>query len=159
MKENNVYIAVGSHASGKSTWWDIAWWNGHLDPRKFIRINFEDIRMDLLGDETDISSERAVETIAYANYKQALSNRIENIYWDHTSHTIKKRKVLIDLAKKAGYKVFAVYFDISKKECQKRNQSRDRVVKEDIFNFVWNSINKNPPQLEEGFYDIITVSE
>jgi len=44
-------------------------------------------------------------------------------------------------------------------ECLKRNNSRDRVIKEDIFEFVWNSIEKNPPQLEEGFYDIITVSE
>ena len=159
MKEKNIYIAIGAHGSGKSTWWDLAWHRGHLNAKKFMRINFEEIRMDLLGDETDISSERAVETIAYANYKQALSNGMENIYWDHTTHSLRERKVLIDLAKKAGYNVFAVYFDLPKEECEKRNKSRDRTIKQDIFDYVWKSIKDNPPQLDEGFKDIITILE
>lgn len=159
MNDKKVYIAIGAPASGKSTWWDIAWKNGHLSPKQFARINFEKIRLDLLGNEEDYSSEKAVEHIALVNYKQALSNRIKNIYWDHTSHTLKERRILISYAKKAGYKVYAIWFNIPLTSCLERNLKRERVTDIKQLNFIYNHILKNPPDLDEGFDDIIMIEE
>lgn len=163
MNDKKVYIAIGAPASGKSTWWDIAWSNGHLSPKEFARVNFEKIKLDLFGDENDKDKEdpydKYVANLAFTNYKQLLSNKIKNIYWDNTSHSVKARKILIDLAKKAGYKVYAIWFNIPLTSCLERNLKRERVTDIKQLNFIYNHILKNPPDLDEGFDDIIMIEE
>jgi predicted kinase len=152
-----VFLAVGCPGSGKSTWWKDQLAKGFI-PASSFRINMDEIRKELTGNESDQTRNYAVSKIAEVKLKAALSERIPVIYWDNTSTQAKYRKNVISLAQAAGYKVVCVFWNLPLAVCKMRNNSRDRVVPEDVIEKMHNAITSNPPKLEEGFSEIITFS-
>lgn len=150
-------MAVGCPGSGKSTWWKEGLKNGSI-PTKAIRINMDEIRYQLTGNEADQSKNFVVSKIAETKLKSCLAERIPVIYWDNTSTKLKYRKPIIELAKQAKYNIICVYWDLPIDECKKRNKSRNNVVPEDVIDRMYASIRENPPSNEEGFDDIIVIN-
>lgn len=152
-----VFIAVGCPGSGKSTWWKKGLDDGSI-PNTSIRINMDEIRYELTGNESDQTRNYAVSKIAEVKLKSCLSERIPLIYWDNTSTKAQYRKNVISLAKAAGYNVVCLYWNIPINVCLDRNSKRARKVPEDIIRTMHNNIANNPPKNEEGFDDIIVLS-
>lgn len=153
---NSVYCAVGIPGCGKSTWWKLAKDQGLIGSNA-IRVNMDDIRKDLTGDEGDQTQNAKVAQIARMNLHEALSNGVEAIYWDNTSALRKYRRDIVKAAKKANYKAVAVWFDLPFELCVERNEGRDRVVPIDVLERMYDSIQKTPPDYDEGWDDIIVI--
>jgi predicted kinase len=154
-KTNVVYIPVGVPGSGKSTWFA----NQGFDPNKTAYVSMDDIRGKLCGDVSDQSQNAKVGAIAKSMFTLALSIEIPVVYWDATSVKRKYRKELISLAKKAGYKVVAVFFDIPLEVSKVRNAGRDRVVPEHVLDAMYKSMTDQPPTKDEGFDKIIRITD
>ena len=152
-----LMMAVGCPGSGKSTWWFDGLKNGSI-PKESIRINMDEIRKEMTGDESDQSKNYVVSKVAQVKLKSCLSERIPVIYWDNTGTKAKYRKEVIQLAKQANYNIICVHFDLPLKVCLSRNANRGRVVPKDIIENMYNSIKENPPKNEEGFDDIIVIN-
>jgi predicted kinase len=152
-----LIIAVGCPGSGKSTWWKEGLRNGSI-PKQSIRINMDEIRYELTGNESDQSKNFVVSKIAETKLKSCLAERIPVIYWDNTSTKAKYRKPIIELAKMANYNVICVFWDLPLSVCKERNNSRLRVVPEDVIERMHNSITENPPVKDEGYDDIIVIN-
>ena len=156
---NTVYIAVGAPGCGKSSWWERALAEGKIDGETSQRVNMDIIRKDITGSVQDQSKNALVAKIADQNLKSALSHRIPVIYWDNTSAQPRYRKNVIKQAKKAGYKCVAIHFDLNLETILERNAGREIVVPEDVVRRMFNSIKKNPPDMDEGYDNIITILE
>jgi predicted kinase len=152
-----IMVAVGPPGCGKSTWWETGRKNGAI-PDQSIRINMDAIRKEMTGSESDQSKNYVVAKVAEIKLKACLSERIPVIYWDNTCTKAKYRKDIINLAKSAGYKIIAIYFDIPFKMCLQRNTLRTRKVPEDVIERMYASIHANPPTKDEGFDDIIVIN-
>lgn len=157
---NQIYIAVGAPGSGKSTWWENGIQNGIIPQEgETIRINMDEIRKKITGNESDQSQNTKVAKFAQESLKNALSLKVPTIYWDNTTARPRYRKEIIRPAKAAGYECICLYFKLPVEIVLERNLTRERFVPEDIVRRMWNSIKKNPPSLEEGFDNIITIYE
>lgn len=155
--QKTVYVAIGPPGCGKSTWWLHSITNGLIPADRSVRINMDDIREDLTGNAEDQTQNALVAKVAHQNLLNALANRIDLIYWDNTSARPKYRKAVIKPAKEAGYKVVGIYFNLPEDIVKSRNAGRDRKVPEDVIDRFIASLNQNPPTVDEGFDDIITI--
>lgn len=154
-----IFMMVGAPGSGKSTWWEDAVRSGRIDQTKAVRINMDTIRKELTGNAEDQSKNGMVARIADQNLVNALSHRIPVIVWDNTSARPKYRKNVIKEAQVADYDVVCVYFDLDLETVQLRNELRERVVPKDVVERIYNSIQQNPPTEDEGFSQIIRITE
>jgi predicted kinase len=142
-----VYIAVGVPNSGKTFWWKQSIENGLIPENMTIYINPEEqakelaIRGDII---VSIANEYSLSL-----YKNSLSVGIPIIYFDGYFITKESRKLIIDEAKKIGYKVVCLWFNVSLKKCEDRNKDLKQKIK-----IVDEYIQKEPPSLEEGFDSI-----
>ena len=91
----------------------------------------DDERERLCGDASDMSKNQEVYELCYKKLVNNMRVR-KNTIWDATSISRKMRKQLIDTARRHGARISMVVFDISIYEILKRNQSRSRVVPEDV---------------------------
>lgn len=149
-------MAIGIPGSGKSTWWETAVANGTI-PSTALRINMDTIRKELTGSEENMSKNDLVAKVAKSTLRSALANGIEVIYWDNTSARRKYRKDVIEDAKKANYEVIGIWFKVPLEVAKARNASRTRKVPEDVLDNMYKSIQDTPPELTEGFTQIIVV--
>ena len=148
------YILIGVPASGKSTW-----------------LSEEGVDAEVLA-----SSDNTIEVVAARygmTYSQGFKTLIDfaqlvfendlktaikdnlNIVIDRTNLTPKVRKRFIDMFKKAGYKITAIYFETPQQaEWDRRIKSRPG---KEIPDYVLKSMSLNftIPSLEEGFDEII----
>ena len=99
-----LILACAAPGAGKTTWWKEGLKNGSI-PQQSIRINMDEIRYELTGNESDQSKNHVVAKMAESKLKNCLSERIPVIYWDNTNTQAKYRKPLVQLGKSAGYNV------------------------------------------------------
>ena len=152
-----LIIAIGAPGSGKSTWWEEGLKNGSIPPQA-VRINMDTIRKEMTGDEANQTINQVVYKVAENKLRAFLSERIPVIYWDNTCSKPKARKSIIELAKEAKYNILGVLWDLPLEVCLKRNKSRKRVVPEEYIANMHANIKINPPRKEEGFNDIIVIT-
>ncbi len=152
-----LIITCGAPGSGKSTYYREGLKNGSIPPQS-IRINMDDIRAEVTGNQADQSKNNVVYRIAEAKLRASLSERIPVIYWDNTSSKARVRKPLIQLAKEAGYNVLGVYWELPLDVCLSRNRNRQFVVPEEFITHMHENFKLNPPRKEEGFDDIIVIN-
>jgi len=141
-----VVLAIGLPGSGKSSW--------------FKRHNITPLSSDLLRSLLfDDPTEQRFQDLIFSNLRSMLKARLiarrPMNYVDATNLTSHDRHAWIKLAKDYGYDVQAVFFDVPLEVCLERNQTRERVVGEDVMRRMSGKL--KPPTFEEGFSKITVV--
>lgn len=138
-----VILLVGLPGSGKSTW---AAANG------LPVISSDHVREMLADDATDQTiHKRVFATVRYlVRHRIAIGRRVTCV--DATHLTPKERRPYL---KMVGCQVEAVYFATPVEECQRRNQSRARVVPAEVI--LRMAARLVPPSKTEGFQRIRVI--
>lgn len=119
----------------------------------------DDIRFEMTGNSADQSKNREVWDEAYNRLKQEL--QIGNtVVFDATFANQKQRRDFINFSKENGAeKVQGIFLDIPLELAKERNLNRERVVPEYALDRMHKSIQKFPPELEDGLDGIFTLDE
>ncbi len=143
---SKIVITVGLPGSGKST---------YLARQKVNAISSDEIRRLLADDPTDQSIHAKVfATIRYLiRQRIAVGRRIT--YVDATHLTRWERRPYVQLARRYGSKLEALYFNVPIEICIKRNKKRDRKVPEEAIRKMANRL--QPPTKKEGFSRVIEL--
>jgi predicted kinase len=113
----------------------------------------------MLGNARDRSSQEAVWIEANRRTQEALSGG-QGVVLDATFLERWKRKDMLDFLRAQGAtKIIGVIFDIPATVARERNAARDRVVLEDVMQWMEGRLAEEPPQLEEGFDALCTMQE
>jgi predicted kinase len=139
-----IVITVGLPGSGKST---------YLERRGLNAISSDEIRRLIADDPRDQSIHaRVFATIRYLIRQRLAVGRPET-YVDATHLTRWERKPYIQLARRHGCEIEALFFDVPVDVCIARNQLRERVVPGQA---IWEMSRKmQVPALEERFYRVV----
>lgn len=137
----SLIITHGLPASGKSTW---AEEQVRLNPAKAVRVNRDDIRTVLFGEEYHSGSfpqksEAEVTQVSDALIREYLADGRE-VYVDNTNLNPKNISQLVDVARELGAEVKQEYFNVPVEECKRRNKLRaeagGRDVPDSVFDFM-----------------------
>ena len=147
-------IAIGIPGSGKTT---------VLKPLAerygLTYINRDDIREEMLGDARDQSQNKAVWEEANRRTVASLAHST-SVVLDATFVESWKRKDMISFLHEAGASpIVGVFADVPLEVAKERNQGRDRVVPDDVLEWMHKKIQSEPPSLEEGFDALIGLDE
>ena len=97
---------------------------------------------------------------AHDNMKETFKNAIannENIVWDQTNLTRRKRASIINQVPN-HYRIVGVVFEVPEDVRRQRQEGRtDKHIPDDIITNMANSY--EPPQKSEGFDKIITIND
>ncbi len=142
-----IVVLVGLPASGKSTW---------LERRGVAALSSDFLRVLLADDATDQSIHRQVfAALRYlARARLRIGRRL--VYVDATHLTPRERRPWIEMARRYGSRVEALYFDTPIGECLRRNRMRDRVVPEEVIERMAARLVR--PSRAEGFDRVRVVS-
>lgn len=128
-------ILIGIQGSGKSTFYE----------RRLARTHLR-ISMDITG--TRPREQRLIE--------ECLGGKKEFVV-DNTNSTIAQRKVFIEPAKAAGFRVIGYYFPPDVKEALKRNAERTGKAKVPVPGIYRTMKYFQPPTYTEGFDELWEV--
>lgn len=134
-KISEAIIFVGLQASGKSTFYKENFFATH------IRINLDMLRT------------RHRENLLI----QACLHAKQSFVVDNTNVRIEERKVYIQAAKAAGFKVIGYYFDTDVQTCIRRNRLRGEVERISDVGLFSTVKRLQFPTLSEGFDQIYIV--
>jgi predicted kinase len=138
-------IAIGVPGSGKST---------YMKTLDAVYVSSDAIRKELFGDENSQENPSKVFGILNSRIKEALESG-KNATYDATNVSRSSRKKIFkDYRNKADI-IVAYYFETPIEEAKRRNNSRDRVVPEEVIDRMFSNL--TPPTFEEGFDKIIYI--
>jgi predicted kinase len=153
MKQPILYIAIGASGSGKSTIFKKL---KPLNPN-LNYFSWDQLRLDWYDSE-DYSNawrlaneDKSFKSKADINFCNLLKHH-KDLFIDNTNLTEKRRRSFILPAKKLGYKIVAIVFNVPLKTLIDRQTSRtDKYVPEDAVKIQFNSL--QPPA--EGEFDMV----
>lgn len=143
-----LYVAIGIPGSGKTT----------SKPCNTWSVCPDNIRAYFYGDASIQGDGKKVFSIAYNSAQRLLADG-KDVYFDATNTTKYTRQLLLKKLKPYASKCVALYFNIPIDVCKRRNAHRSRVVPEHVIDRMYKQLSFNPPTIEEGFDDIIEVTE
>ena len=128
MKE--LIITIGIPGSGKSTWAK----EDAKSKSNVLWLNADSIRKELYGDESIQGNGQIVFEVLYDKLRRGLlNNKIETIYVDNTSTTLKARKAIYDIVEKTNPDTLIKIKEFNNFELAKeRNKNRERVVPDEV---------------------------
>ncbi len=145
-KKGQIILAVGLPGSGKST---------YFRKREIQPLSSDTLRLWLLDDETDQQSPRAV----FAAMRMLLRARLQLgrplNYVDATHLTPRERKPYLEMARRFGYDIHAVYFDTPLETCLRRNRQRKRKVPTEVMERFSRKLVQ--PTIAEGFQKVSVI--
>ncbi len=143
---SRILVLVGLPASGKSYW---------AGEEKLPVLSSDAMRRLLSDDETDQTNHGLI----FAAMRYLLRRRIELgrpvTCVDATHTTPKERRPWIEIARKYGCRIEAVYFDVPIEVCKERNRTRLRVVPEGVIDTMAARFVR--PTRDEGFARVRVV--
>jgi len=139
-------VLVGLPGSGKST---------YLERMGVRGLSSDMIRGLLADDERDQTIHvRVFQTLRYL-LRQRLAIERPATYIDATNLRPRERRPYLEIGRRYGCDVEAVFFDVPLAVCRERNAKRDRVVPEDVLEKMAEKL--VPPTEEEGFVKVTAM--
>lgn len=145
-----VYISIGLPGSGKTFWWDSAISHKKIPLDMSVYINPELLYKDMIV-EGDFNI-NIINRFSLSHLKNALLLRKPIIYMDGNFITLESRRPIINVAKKAQYKVVCLYFVVPKEVCYERTPNKKKLI-----DFAESQIIMNEPTCKEGFDDVWSI--
>lgn len=157
MTKPQAYILVGVPNSGKTTF------RKEQDLDSYRVISSDDyIEEEAKSKDTTYNIifnsyvNKAID-LMYEDLDDAIFN-LDNIIWDQTNLTIKKRELIFRKIPKSVYDIHAVVFDIEEEEIRRRNKLKSgRNLSDAILNSMINRL--EIPDESEGFKTVTIIGE
>lgn len=102
-------------------------------------------------------------TEIWAQVQQEFANAArsqQSVIYDATNYKREYRKDVISLAKEYGFKpITGIWLNVPLWICLSRNETRERVVPEEVVVDMYRTLSYHPPRLDEGFDRILFRDE
>jgi predicted kinase len=147
-------MGIGIPGSGKTTIL-----KPFAESHSYVYISPDDIRAQLLGDETDQSKNVEVWREAYRRVADSLKKG-KTVVFDATFAKDFERKDFIQFARRHGAdKINGAFAKVSPKIAYKRNRARGRIVPLHAIERMNTMLEKAPPIVEDGFDRVFDLTE
>ncbi|OYW86383.1 hypothetical protein B7Z17_00500 [Candidatus Saccharibacteria bacterium 32-49-10] len=122
-------------------------------------LSSDGMRFELTGDENDLSRDSEVRPLLFTRAEQYIAHG-SSLIVDATHNKQTLRQGDVEYYRLLGARsVAGIYVDTLLDLCLERNASRDRVVPTFVIEEFWNNLHNNPPQKEDGFDAVYTISQ
>ena len=143
-------LLIGIPGSGKST---------YARRHRLRAISLDAIRRELYGDERILGSSAQVDRLMRERLR-ALAAVGKNAVVDATHVSRKRRERMIRLGRTLGYdRIVGMWFNTPVGECARRNRLRRNPVPDFVVFKMNRDLQRQPPSAEEGFDELIEISE